>query len=646
MHQSHSQRSFDIEDTSGQSNQTNNISLPPVGINLMDTTDSTSNIDPSPLIGEGRDAGGSDYSLSKKGSDAGNGDALQAPQAPTWRHPVASTKTYFEELSGFFSWKFLSWLAIDQCCISGGSFALTMAMGLPLFKELGIGASRQQLYMSMIMSPWAMKPFIGVASDLFPIRGYNKRSFAIYSIVIGLIGCSMLLALYHSGAAETAVNQGEGAVHALSDIIVICFTAVSYEASTLDILGEGKYAELMRLHPESGSSIISFKFGWALFGTILTTTYVGPLADGGYWHVLFWIALVLSLTPFYPTWAGWIPEKLRTLEEPGMVKLCAGCLYDRGTFREKRVPFIVISLCGLSAPLLAALTTFADLAIGLAFAAMLITAFTVATYFIFPKTFFWVFLSITLSSVSWISIGSALGYYYTATEECVPDGPHFDYTYYITITGIVGSLVNFFAVVLYQNFLSTWRFRPVLIFTIVIGSLSCFVDLIIIMRWNVRLGIPDKLFFLLGNAVFENLVGILQSIPMSSIYAKIAPPGMESAVFAYTVGIANFCGMVSSLLGSGVIKWSGMVTVGNSCDFDALPYLIVMFRIMVPMLVGIPAAFMIPNVLQTENLIDWEAERWYEDRSGNVRPPESGTGTEDETSVEEVEDSRIEHHLL
>lgn len=36
--------------------------------------------------------------------------------------------------------------------------------------------------------------------------------------------------------------------------------------------------------------------------------------------------------------------------------------------------------------------------------------------------FFWVFLSVVLTTLSWISIGSAMGYYYTASKECVPDG--------------------------------------------------------------------------------------------------------------------------------------------------------------------------------------------------------------------------------
>jgi len=235
----------------------------------------------------------------------------------------------------------------------------------------------------------------------------------------------------------------------------------------------------------------------------------------------------------------------------------------------------------------------------------------------------------------------------TADAACLPDGPHFDYTYYITITGVVGSVVNFFGVILYQYFLSGWRFRSALIFTIVIGALAPMIDLIIVMRWNVKIGIPDKVFFLLGNAIFENLVGILQSIPFSSIFAKIAPPGMESAVFAYTVGIANFCGMVSNLLGSGVIKWSGMTTVGDDCNFDALPNLIVIFSILIPTLVGIPATFLIPNVLQTENMIDWEKEQWYvSQRDGEEPQSEEDVENNNADDDRDGGDSRIESHLL
>ena len=102
----------------------------------------------------------------------------------------------------------------------------------------------------MIISPFALKPFIGVASDLFIIRGYNKRYLALLSILIGLVGCSTLLVLFHSGSAAAAVDAGPESVRHLADFIVVCFFMMNLEGATLDVLGEGKYSEIMSLHPE------------------------------------------------------------------------------------------------------------------------------------------------------------------------------------------------------------------------------------------------------------------------------------------------------------------------------------------------------------------------------------------------------------
>jgi len=558
----------------------------------------------------------------------------------TWRHPLRSTNAYLSQLSSIFSWKFLAWVAIDNFTLSGGVMTLLWSVGLPLFKELGIDASRQQLYTTMIISPFALKPFIGVTSDLFPIWGYNKRYLALFSIMVGLVGCSMLLVLYHSGSAALAVEQGPASVRSLADFIVICFFAMNLEGATLDIVGEGKYSELMRRHPESGSSIISYKFVWSLLGMMITQTYVGPLCDAGYFHVLFWIALVLLLAPFYPTWRGWIPEKKRTAEEAGMMKLCPGIMFDKGKFQKKKIPFIAIALSGLSAPLMAAVSTYSDLKIGLVCSGFVLVALAATTYAVFPRKFFRITLGLMLLVLCRIRMTSGLSYFYTANEKCLPDGPQFSYTFYITLTGIVGSVIHLVAVMLYQTFMSSWKYRPALIFSMVVGSLATIVDWIIIMRWNVAIGIPDKVFFLLGNATFENLTNILHAIPMSAISAKIAPPGMESAVFAYSVGIGTFCFMVSNLLGSAIIQWSGMKTIGEDCNFDQLPRLIFMFQIVVPMLVGIPATLFIPNVQQTEPLIDWEKERWYENESNRTFDSEEGV------TNEEAVDLRVEPLLL
>mmetsp|Transcript_31921 Transcript_31921/g.48147 ORF Transcript_31921/g.48147 Transcript_31921/m.48147 type:complete len:127 (-) Transcript_31921:1062-1442(-) len=112
---------------------------------------------------------------------------------------------------------------------------------------------------------------------------------------------------------------------------------------------------------------------------------------------------------------------------------------------------------------------------------------------------------------------------------------------------------------------------------------------------------------------------------------------MESAVFSYAVGIATFCFMMSQLWGSAIIKWSSMKTVGTDCNFDELPAIIGVCQILLPIIVGIPATLLIPNRLQTEPLIDWTKERWYEEQEKEENITESLTRVLEEESAEQEE---------
>jgi hypothetical protein len=109
-------------------------------------------------------------------------------------------------------------------------------------------------------------------------------------------------------------------------------------------------------------------------------------------------------------------------------------------------------------------------------------------------------------------------------------GPNFDYTYYITINGVVGSFISLLSVILSQFLFSDWKFRPLIMVTIVIGALASVFDWIVIKRWNIELGIPDKIFFLFGNTIVGTIVNSLQFIPLSAMYAKMSPEGMEAAI--------------------------------------------------------------------------------------------------------------------
>jgi hypothetical protein len=339
-----------------------------------------------------------------------------------WLHPIASASAFMSRLSSAFSWQFLAWLGIDHFAMNGGTMPLLWSVSLPLFKELGIDASRQQLYTTMMTSPFALKPFVGAASDLFPIRGYNKRYLALCSILVGCLGSSAMLAIYHSDSASIAISNGPRAVEGLADMIVISFFAMSLEVAILDVLAEGTFSGIMRRHPESGSSIISYRTAVGCFGAIVTKCYVGPLSDAGNFHAIFWIAFALSIAPLWPTFSGWLPEKKRSADEDGMSRICPGVMFHGGLYRKKKMPFIAIAASGLAAPIVSAVTTYSDLGVGLICSGFILLALAVLTYAVFPCSFFRITLGLMFGTLCQVRTNSALSYFYTADRDCLPNG--------------------------------------------------------------------------------------------------------------------------------------------------------------------------------------------------------------------------------
>ena len=90
--------------------------------------------------------------------------------------------------------------------------------------------------------------------------------------------------------------------------------------------------------------------------------------------------------------------------------------------------------------------------------------------------------------------------------------------------------MSLFSVVLYQKLFAKWRFRSAISMTICTGALTALADIIVINRWNIKVGIPDKVFFMFGNAIFVQMIVTLQLIPLDAICSKMLPPGMGSTI--------------------------------------------------------------------------------------------------------------------
>ena len=101
------------------------------------------------------------------------------------------------------------------------------------------------------------------------------------------------------------------------------------------------------------------------------------------------------------------------------------------------------------------------------------------------------------------------------------------------------------------------------------------------------------------------------------------------------------------MFGAGIIRWSGMVTVGENCNFDALPSLVLITKILIPIIIGIPATFLIPNVLQTEPLINWESmETDEQERSELLASSEVGDSTNGGVGLFTCEDDDFYFHEI
>ena len=125
------------------------------------------------------------------------------------------------------------------------------------------------------------------------------------------------------------------------------------------------------------------------------------------------------------------------------------------------------------------------------------------------------------------------------------------------------------------------------------------------------MGIPDKVAYIMGEAIFEPLVEAMNWIPVSALISIAVPKGNEASCYAFMAGISNFSRMVAQLAGSIIFKTAGVITVpdpenGTACNFEPLWHLLLVCHVILHVIVGVPAVWLVPNLKQTDTMEDVE----------------------------------------
>lgn len=538
-------------------------------------------------------------------------------------------RTYFTSIIDVAGWKLFFLIVIVQLFIKGIQYNIVLRCLFPILSYYYISPVKLQLYSVIVGTPWTFKPLIGIISDLFPIFGYHKRYYHLIFTII-----SSLVSLY------LAISNSNNPI-----IITFVFFVYSYETVTLDLLTESKCNELMRNYPEIRNNISTFIQLLNAIGGLIMNSIIGPLFDDvlhssdntnnntsvnnnissivststsseidKIFVIFYWFSFVIAVIPLISY--RWYAEMY--IEYPYRKWYSKIITFDSRKWEMNKKMFIIIIVAAISGPIAALSSGMLSIYIGIVFSITMLTMSIVGSYFTMPRIIAKVTLFVILIGLNKPYLGTALDYFYTAKPDCFPDGPNFDYTYYITWTGMIGYLAQLVGILFYRLYLVKFKFRTVLIITFIISSVAGLTDLAMILKWNRYLDIPDKYFYMFASAMMGNLTYILWYIPVSTIISIISPMGIESTIFAFMIGIYNFADQLNYINGSLLYELFHInctcseeiisttyinETVNNTCNFDNLWLLVLCSYIIGPLVIGIPATLLIPNVYQNENLL-------------------------------------------
>lgn len=115
----------------------------------------------------------------------------------------------------------------------------------------------------------------------------------------------------------------------------------------------------------------------------------------------------------------------------------------------------------------------------------------------------------------------------------------------------ISSIGSLLGAILYQYALKDYAFRDLLFWTQLLYGLSGMFDLILVMRLNLKFGIPDYVFVVIVESIAQ-MTSRLKWMPMLVLSSKLCPSGIEGTFFALLMSIDN-AGLLSSSWGGGFV---------------------------------------------------------------------------------------------
>lgn len=498
---------------------------------------------------------------------------------------------FFETLDNLhrhFGFQLLSLLFVVQHLLKGFVHTLLGQAEPYVFRLYHVPGPEMQIYQGIASLPWALKPILGLISDVIPIFGYNKAPYMIITTLLSV------MALLQVGVSSTESMTVRG--------LVICCFVVSLQVSLCDLLSEAKYAEKVKEHPRHGPGMLTYVWFGMQVGGLVAVMLSGFLIQDFGARSPYLICAVPAAAVLIPVCLGYLDERQQSHSEIAEVRKKVfsqweACLLCIITF----LGIVYLVACGILTNGDPYMNTVAALLVG----GVVLVSFSV---FLSPVIAGFNAFAFVQTALSW-HFGGAAFYFFTDTPEQYPEGPHFSEFFFNSVMGTAGAICSLLGIYFYQRYMSHWSYRSLLIFTNVLWALLSGLDLLLFTRTNVKLGIPDKAF-VLSSTCLSSVIQQWKWMPGVVILSHLCPKGMEAIMYALLAGCHNLGNMVAASCGAYLLVLLDCRPNGSpneSKQFENL-WIASLITTILPLVVVASLWWLIPDVKQNESLMD-DSER-------------------------------------
>lgn len=488
---------------------------------------------------------------------------------------------------------------------------------------------------------WSVNSFFTVMTDTLALLGYTKRWYCVLFTLAGGV-CALLYA--RLPAAPTS-ERGAGTFLFLTAVFL----------ANVDTSSSSLYGRSIRSRPTSGPAMVRWAMVADILGTVIASFIQGPLSDNEMPYIGAYIAsgilFCLTLLFIFNTFGE--PTNRACRVEEAKAKFLAERQEKQGTERHSFEPddtheaaltnnepsnelegeeeefvepkvasvlwgavemnpesvtrcwLMVIYCCVLMA---AVVTTTTVVILGstwdvLYMSIAVTVAMCAAAFLTLPTAVAKTITFVLLKNTVYIYLPGVLKTFYLAKPACLPDGPHFSFTFFNIMNGVVGNLSGVIGVTLLAHYLQGFSYRGIMSASALVIPVISLFDLILTKRWNMFIGIPDHAMFVVGNTILFETVNTLLNTPTMLLMSRLAARGSESLSLAVLAGVANLGQSLSAAYGHVLIETLWPIATSGTCEYTNAPWLVIAGHIATPALL-LPLAFLLLPSAQLSATLD------------------------------------------